>query len=164
MVILRYYKKNKFSSGRVKLYLKPNSQLLNKFRKVFTSGSPCVSWSEGSMVLFSHHYINIREEFYWTKILGEYIYIYIYIWGTNGIVGIVLSEWVCRLIMGNVKTKSLMGKKSCLWQIGENLWAWNMQTKGKKCLKLSGYGHEWFICRLVGANYKLKFDRIIEVF
>ena len=46
---------------------------------------------------------------------------YVCMWGTNGMVGIVLSEWVCRLIMGNVKTKSLMGKKSCLWQIGENL-------------------------------------------
>ena len=50
-----------------------------------------------------------------------YIYIYIYIWGTNGRVGIVLSEWVSRIIMGNVKTKSLMAKKSCLWQIGEHL-------------------------------------------
>ena len=49
----------------------------------------------------------------------------IYMWGTNGIVGTILSEWACRLIMGNAKTKALMGKKSCLWLIGENLWAWN---------------------------------------
>ena len=68
---------------------------------------------------------------YWTKILGEYIYIYIYIcmyvcmWGTNGIVWTILSEWACRLIMGNAKTESLMGKKICLWLIGGHLWAWN---------------------------------------
>ena len=51
VVLLRYYKKNKFSSGRVKLYLRSNSQLLNKFKEVFTSESPCVSWLEGSTVL-----------------------------------------------------------------------------------------------------------------
>ena len=73
-----------------------------------------MEWCEGRE-RFQLSVANIELRF-----LGN-IYIYIYIWGTNGMVGIVLSEWVCRLIMGNVKTKSLMGKKSCLWQIGEHL-------------------------------------------
>ena len=45
--------KIKFSNGKVKLNLESNSQLLNKFKKVFTLGSPFVSWSKGSRVLFA---------------------------------------------------------------------------------------------------------------
>ena len=46
---------------------------------------------------------------------------YVCMWGTNGIVWTILSEWACRLIMGNAKTESLMGKKICLWLIGGHL-------------------------------------------
>ena len=54
-------------------------------------------------------------------ILFSIICMYVCMWGTNGIVWTILSEWACGLIMGNAKTESLMGKKICLWLIGGHL-------------------------------------------